>query len=81
MNQLPAQPAPVPASAQPAPAPPAPVFLHNIPSIQQKNPRVPAMLGTIDLNHTIQAGDTLDYQQVKHAQDTALALKGLHDMS
>jgi hypothetical protein len=54
----------------------APSFAYNIPSIHQKNPAIPAALGTLDLNRPIAAGDPLDYQQVVHAKAIAAALQG-----
>jgi hypothetical protein len=56
----------------------APVFIHDIPSIHEKNPEMPQILGTIDLNRSIRAGDPLDYQEVRSATYTANALKALH---
>ena len=52
-------------------------FLHNIPSIHQKNPAtIPPVLGNLDLNRHIAAGDPLDYQHVTNANALATALKG-----
>lgn len=59
------------------PQPPAPRFLHDIPSISQKNPGIPPVLGSIDLNRGIVAGDALNYEQVRHARAAAKTLKYL----
>jgi len=50
-------------------------FLHDIPSIHQKYPAIPAMVGGFDLDHHIAAGDPLDYEHVKHAAALAKGLQ------
>jgi hypothetical protein len=52
-----------------------PSFLHDIPSIHQKNPDIPAVLANLDLNRGVRAGDALDYEEVIHANAVASALK------
>jgi len=54
-----------------------PSFLYDIPSVFNKLPAVPAAIGNLNLDHSIAAGDLLDYQHVTHAQAVATALKGL----
>ena len=56
--------------------PQPPSFLHDIPSIHQKNPEIPPVLANLDLNRGVAAGDALDYEQVIHANAVATALKG-----
>lgn len=53
-----------------------PSFLHDIPSIHQKNPAIPAVLANLDLNRGVVAGDVLNYEEVVHANAVATALKG-----
>lgn len=52
-----------------------PSFLHNIPSIHQKHPAIPAVLANLDLNRGVVAGDPLDYEEVTHANAVVTALK------
>jgi hypothetical protein len=52
-------------------------FIHDIPSIHQRHPGLPAALGNIDLNLGIQAGDPLNYAEVRNARATVAALKAL----
>lgn len=61
------------------PQPQALEFPFDIPSVAQKNPGLPApILGLLDLNRPVQAGQPLDYAQVKNAKASANALKGIH---
>jgi hypothetical protein len=55
-----------------------PAYPDNVLSVHEKFPDLPAILGTIDLNRRIGAGSPLDPQHLKHAQDTAIALRGLN---
>ena len=54
-------------------------FIHNIPSIYQRHPGLPTALGNIDLNCGIQAGDPLNYAEIRNACATVTALKALQD--
>ena len=53
-----------------------PSFLHDIPSIHQKNPAIPAVLANLDLNRGVVAGDPLNYEEVVHAKAVVTALNG-----
>ena len=54
---------------------PPPSFLHDIPSIHQKNPAIPAVLANLDLNCGVAAGDALNYKEAIHANTVVTALK------
>jgi len=56
----------------------APAFLYDIPSIHQRYPGMPADLRNLDLNHSIAAGDPLEYHHVEQAKELAKTLKTLH---
>ena len=53
-----------------------PTFLHDILSVHHKNPAIPAALANLDLNHSVAAGDVLNYEEVTHTNTIATALKG-----
>ena len=55
-----------------------PTFLHDIPSLHEKNPQVPAVLANLDLNRRVSEGDELDYGQVEHSKAIVKALKSHH---
>ena len=53
-------------------------YQFNIPSVQNRNPALPAVLGQVDLNRAIAAGDAIDRDNLIHAKAVATALKGVH---
>lgn len=55
----------------------ADTYLYDIPSIHQRHPDMPALLGNLNLDTSIRAGDPLDYLQVERAKVLALSLRGL----
>jgi len=55
----------------------APTFLHEIPSICQRNPGLPAVLRDINLNNRIDGGDLLDYARVTDSKRIAQALEAI----
>lgn len=52
-------------------------YQYNIPSVHNRHPDMPAVLGNLDLNSSIEAGDPLDYLQVQNAKALATTLKSL----
>lgn len=52
-------------------------YFHNIATVHAKHPSLPAILGNLDLDRAINAGDPLSQQNLDHARFVALALKGL----
>ncbi|EDR11301.1 uncharacterized protein LACBIDRAFT_315988 [Laccaria bicolor S238N-H82] len=61
-------------------APPL-TYLYHIPSVHESNGGVPAILETLDLNRSAQAGAPIDPQNLSHAKTVAKALKTVHDLS
>jgi hypothetical protein len=72
-------PEPISTGAQPQPQPaPPPNYLNDIPSVHSSNGGVPAVLGNLDLNRSIQAGVPLDSENLVQAK---LVAKGLRVMN
>jgi hypothetical protein len=55
----------------------AQAYLHDIPSVQDVCPHLPAILGNIDINRRVQAHTPIDRAVLNHANGVAVALKGL----
>ena len=56
----------------------AAIYTHDIPSVQDVNPALPPVLGHLDLNRTIFAGDPIICQNLSHAKAVVMTLKGLN---
>ena len=52
-------------------------YLHDIPSVQDRNPALPVALGTLDLNRRIQQGSPVVRGDLVHARAVAKALRGI----
>ena len=52
-------------------------YIHDIPSIHDTNPDIPPVLGHIDLNQAIFAGNVIAHQDLFHAKAVAKVLKGI----
>ncbi len=55
-------------------------YLHNIPSIQEIHPTLPAVLGSIDLNRHHDEGDNIAPNNIRHAKAVAKALRAIQGM-
>ena len=53
-------------------------YQFNIPSVQNCDLALSAVLGQVNLNHAIAADDAIDYSNLIHAKAMATALKGVH---
>jgi hypothetical protein len=54
--------------------------IHDIPSIRDKHPNLPAILCDIDINRRIQANTPIDHATLIHAESVAKVLKGRKGM-
>ncbi|KAF9038841.1 hypothetical protein BDZ89DRAFT_982253 [Hymenopellis radicata] len=54
-------------------------YLHDIPSIQEIHPTLPAVLGSIDLNRRQDEGDNIAPNDVRHAKAVAKALCAIQE--
>ena len=52
-------------------------YIHDIPSIHGTNPALPPVLGQVDLNQALFAGNVIAQQDLSHAKAVAKALKGI----
>ena len=53
-------------------------YQFNIPSVQNYDLALLAVLGQVNLNHAIAANNAIDYSNFIHAKAVATALKGVH---
>ncbi|KAF8901381.1 hypothetical protein CPB84DRAFT_1777722 [Gymnopilus junonius] len=60
-----------------AEVPAAPAYLHDVPSLHETRPHLPAVLGNLDLNRGILQGDALDTQDVVDAEKVVKGLKAV----
>ncbi|KAF8870938.1 hypothetical protein CPB85DRAFT_1353299 [Mucidula mucida] len=54
-------------------------YLHDIPSIRDIHPTLPAVLGSIDLNRHHDAGDNIAPNDIRHAKAVAKALRATQE--
>ena len=52
-------------------------YLHGIPSVRDRHPALPAILGNVDLNRGIQQGTPVVRGDLVHARAVAKTLRGV----
>ena len=67
-------------AAAPVPPPGPPGYLHNIMSVQAKNPKLPLLVGQLNLDRAIHAGEPVDHDNLSYTNTVAEALRGAAGM-